>query len=231
MKLILAGTTGFVGQEVLHQCLKNPSITSLVALSRRELPESVTSNSKLKVIILNDFTSYPDTVLQELAGAESCIWSLGLRAGQSPNSESGRRIDIDYTLAAANAFATSLAPKLGDGRKFRFVYCSGIMAVRDQEKPLWFMQEPRRIRGEVENKLVELGKLHPDAIETFIVRPGAILSKENKLPVMIVRLSRSIRVDELSAVMVNTALHGTETQIMEVGALQTEGSTLLKSSG
>ena len=29
---------------------------------------------KLKVIILNDFTAYPDTVLEELAGAEACIW-------------------------------------------------------------------------------------------------------------------------------------------------------------
>ena len=69
-------TTGFIGQEVLHQCLQNPSITSLVALSRRDLPGSATGNPKLKVLILNDFTSYPDTVLQELAGAESRIYYL-----------------------------------------------------------------------------------------------------------------------------------------------------------
>lgn len=74
MKLILTGPTGFIGQEVLHQCLQYPGITSLIALSRRDLPDSATSNPKLKVVILNDFTSYPDTVLHELAGAEACIW-------------------------------------------------------------------------------------------------------------------------------------------------------------
>ena len=73
MKVILAGTTGFIGQEVLHQCLRNPFITSIVALSRRPLTDC-TSNPKLKVVILEDFMSYPTSVLQELAGAESCIW-------------------------------------------------------------------------------------------------------------------------------------------------------------
>ena len=73
MKVILAGATGFIGSETLRQCLKSPSITSVVVLSRRSLPESVTSNPKLKVI-MNDFTTYPDTVLEQLAGAEACIW-------------------------------------------------------------------------------------------------------------------------------------------------------------
>jgi uncharacterized protein YbjT (DUF2867 family) len=74
MKVILAGATGFIGSETLHQCLKSPSITSVAVLSRRSLPESVTSNPKLKVIIMDDFAAYPDTVLGELAGAEACIW-------------------------------------------------------------------------------------------------------------------------------------------------------------
>jgi hypothetical protein len=72
MKAILSGATGFIGLEALRQCLKSPSITSVVVLSRRGLPKSVTSNPKLKVIIMNDFTAYSDTVLEELAGAEAC---------------------------------------------------------------------------------------------------------------------------------------------------------------
>lgn len=74
MKLILTGSTGFIGQEVLSQCLLHPDITSLVALSRRPLPSSVTNSPKLKVVILEDFTSYPENVLKELEGAEACIW-------------------------------------------------------------------------------------------------------------------------------------------------------------
>jgi uncharacterized protein YbjT (DUF2867 family) len=74
MKVILSGATGFIGSEALRQCLKSSSITSVVVLSRRNLEDSVTSNPKLKVIIMNDFTAYPETVLKELAGAEACIW-------------------------------------------------------------------------------------------------------------------------------------------------------------
>lgn len=73
MRVILAGSTGFIGREVLNQCLKNPSITSILALSRRELPSPV-NDPRLKVVILKDFASYPDSVLEELAGADACIW-------------------------------------------------------------------------------------------------------------------------------------------------------------
>jgi hypothetical protein len=71
MKVILAGSSGFIGKEVLRQCLQNPSITSLVALSRRPLPEN---DPKLKTVLMEDFTSYSPSVLQELEGADSCIW-------------------------------------------------------------------------------------------------------------------------------------------------------------
>ena len=74
MKIILTGSTGFIGNEILHQCVNSPDISSIVALSRRELPKDVTSNAKLEVIILKDFTTYSDDVLKRLAGAEACIW-------------------------------------------------------------------------------------------------------------------------------------------------------------
>jgi hypothetical protein len=74
MKIILAGTTGFVGTEVLAQALADPRITSLVVLSRKPLPQSITENEKVTVKILDDFLTYPDSLLEELAGAEGCIW-------------------------------------------------------------------------------------------------------------------------------------------------------------
>jgi uncharacterized protein YbjT (DUF2867 family) len=74
MKIILTGSTGGIGTEVLQQCLQHPSITSIVALSRRTLPASVTSNPKLTVIMMEDFLSYSDIVLRQLDGAQACIW-------------------------------------------------------------------------------------------------------------------------------------------------------------
>ena len=77
MKVIITGVTGFIGGGVLQRCLAHPSITSVVALSRRDILNAAgTSNPKLKVVILEDFSSYPENVLNELVGAEACIWYI-----------------------------------------------------------------------------------------------------------------------------------------------------------
>jgi uncharacterized protein YbjT (DUF2867 family) len=74
MKVILTGSTGFIGGEVLNQAISHPSITSLICLTRRALPDVVTSNPKVKVIMIDDFATYLPEVLSQLEGAECCIW-------------------------------------------------------------------------------------------------------------------------------------------------------------
>jgi hypothetical protein len=76
MKVILTGVTGFIGHETLLQCIANPSITSIVALSRRALPDIIPVSSKLSTVIVEDFTNYKPEILKELAGAEACIWCV-----------------------------------------------------------------------------------------------------------------------------------------------------------
>lgn len=63
-----------------------------------------------------------------------------------PDNDTARTVIIDYTLAAAEAFNQASILEGGKPKKFRFVYCSGAAAERDQIKPLWFMQDYRRIR-------------------------------------------------------------------------------------
>jgi hypothetical protein len=79
MKLIIGGSTGFVATELLSQALKNPAITSIIALGRREatVPADADSNAaktKLRSIICENFEEYPDSVKSELANADACIW-------------------------------------------------------------------------------------------------------------------------------------------------------------
>src|ERR1700761_4982050 len=78
MKIIITGATGFIGREVVQQCLTNSAVTSIVCISRRDLPESVKSNSKVKVIILKDWSSFSEDVMDELTGAEACVWCVSL---------------------------------------------------------------------------------------------------------------------------------------------------------
>lgn len=74
MKLVLAGSTGLVGYEVLLQCLAHPRITSVVTLTRRELPSSLPQSEKPKSMIVSYFTNYSEEVMRELQSAEACIW-------------------------------------------------------------------------------------------------------------------------------------------------------------
>jgi hypothetical protein len=79
MKLIVAGSTGFVGTEVIRQALSNPAITSIIALARRETPVPQSAGpdvAKLKSVVCSDFSSYSEDVKKELAGADACIWYI-----------------------------------------------------------------------------------------------------------------------------------------------------------
>ncbi|KAK3368662.1 hypothetical protein B0H63DRAFT_488899 [Podospora didyma] len=144
LKVVLGGSTGFIGKEILRQCIQHPDITSIVALTRRQLPAPV--DPKVSVVIPDDWLNYSPAVLQAIEGADACIWAIGKGPQKITTEEEANEIKKfcnDYTLAAAKALTP--APD-SSGKKFRFVYLSGMSAERDQDKALWFMQEFRRIR-------------------------------------------------------------------------------------
>ena len=77
MHLILTGATGLIGSSVLHHMLGNDAITAVSILSRRPVPMAE-GHEKAKVILHNDFKSYPDDLLEQLKGASGCVWALGV---------------------------------------------------------------------------------------------------------------------------------------------------------
>lgn len=75
MKVILTGSTGFIGSEVLAQCLTNPKITKIIILSRRPISSNALAAHKdAKVVIMQDFKVYSDKVLEQIEDADACIW-------------------------------------------------------------------------------------------------------------------------------------------------------------
>lgn len=153
-----------------------------------------------------------------------------------PDNETSRKVSIDYTLAAAQAFEQSFSPTTDGEKTFRFVYLSGAGAEKDQTKSLWAMQDYRRIRvcisladpfnyvepkltlnaqGEVENKLIAYAKDHESRFESYIMRPGMVLSKEMTIRSLVFGLGPSVKVDALAQVMIDLALQGNERQVLE----------------
>ena len=115
MKVILTGSTGFIGSEVLRQCLANSAITSIIALSRKPIPDSAgTENSRLKTVILKDFESYSEDILQDLAGAEACIWyrSVLLPPGNEANESRTGPLEAQQGPLTNHARSTLIIPWL-----------------------------------------------------------------------------------------------------------------------
>lgn len=82
MKLVVVGGTGFVGGEVIRLALQNKSITSIVALARRQVPipkhtRPDADTAKLHSVLLEDWERpYPDHVVEHLRQADACVWSV-----------------------------------------------------------------------------------------------------------------------------------------------------------
>ena len=76
MHLILTGATGTCGSAVLRHCLADPAVTRLTIISRRPIPQAE-GQDKAKVLIHGDFAEYPQSVLDQLKGADGCVWALG----------------------------------------------------------------------------------------------------------------------------------------------------------
>lgn len=75
MKLVIAGATGLLGSELVHQSLRMPAVSSVVALGRRAVSAPDGANAaKLKNVIVEDFGSYSEDVRREFEGAGACIW-------------------------------------------------------------------------------------------------------------------------------------------------------------
>ncbi|KAL7935970.1 hypothetical protein V8C35DRAFT_296500 [Trichoderma chlorosporum] len=179
MKLIIVGSSGFVGKEVVRQALLSPSITSIVAIARREtpVPESLKDSSdaaKLNSVVCDDFLNYSDNVKQHLSDADACIWLMAVTPSNSRKMswDEVRKICLDYTVAGLEELAK--IPRSNATKPLQFVYVSGSNAERDQSKKPWILGEYCLMRGEIETRVLDFAKNSNNTIEACIVKPGLI---------------------------------------------------------
>lgn len=159
MKLVIGGSTGYLGAEVVRQALSHPLITSVVALARREtqIPKDIDpqiAQSKLRSLTCSNFKDYPQDVRAEISDADACIWyiqcfscrycltlhrliAITPARSKTYSWEEVNEICFDYAVSAADTFAK--LPRDGKNTPFRFLYVSGFNATQDPSKKPWLL--------------------------------------------------------------------------------------------
>lgn len=75
-KIIVTGATGFIGSNVVRQCIRDKTVDEILVLTRKPIDEELSRNPKVTVVQHEEFSQYPDELLEQLKGALGCIWCV-----------------------------------------------------------------------------------------------------------------------------------------------------------
>ena len=140
MKVILFGATGMVGQGVLHECLLDADVESVLVIGRSSTGQR---HAKLREILHDNFLDF-SAIESELRGYDACFFCLGV-SSIGMNEERYRHLTYDVTMAAATTLA-----KLNPGMVFIYVTGRGTDST-EHGRLMW-----ARIKGKTENDLLKL---------------------------------------------------------------------------
>jgi hypothetical protein len=232
MKLVLTGGTGFIGQEILTQCIAHHYVDHVYVLTRRPLDDRF-SHKKVSQILHEDFEIYPEYLLQRFReeGVEACIWALGGPVGAFKDLDEARKVGVNYVAAASEAFEKDIArhlepyegfpashPRPGQRRfPFRFIFISAWGAEQDQFRRLWMYNDSRKIKGAAERAIFSTARNAEErdghkCFEVISLRPGNVLrgTSDGMGTVLTEAIIPSIVVDRLAKTAIKTAFHGAD---------------------
>ncbi|WP_428328578.1 NAD-dependent epimerase/dehydratase family protein [Mucilaginibacter sp.] len=209
IKAIITGTTGMVGEGVLHECLQHPDVASVLVINRK--PCEVT-HPKLKEIIHADFFDIT-AIESQLSGYNACYFCSGV---SSVGMKEPEYYKMTYTLTLHVAETLSRV-----NPEMTFCYASGSGTDSTEKgRSMW-----ARVKGKTENDLMKL-----PFKRVFNFRPGymhPIKGLKNVLPYYkyigwLYPAFRTIfpnfvsTLTELGLAMINVTRFGYTKQILEV---------------
>jgi uncharacterized protein YbjT (DUF2867 family) len=154
MHVLITGTTGMVGEGVLHTCLAHPAITKVTLLNRKSVG---VQHPKLTEVLHANFYDLA-AVEEKLTGIDACFFCLGV---SSVGMESEAYYKATYTLTMHVA-ETLL--NLNAGMQFCYISGQGTDS-SEKGRVAW-----ARVKGKTENDLRKMSFK-----KVFAYRPGFIL--------------------------------------------------------
>ena len=140
IKAIITGTTGMVGEGVLHECLLHLDVESVLVINRR--PCNV-RHPKLKEILHQDFSDF-SAIEKELIGYNAGYFCMGV-SSIGMNEETYKHLTYDLTMALAQTLA-----KLNPDMTICYVSGAGTDS-SEKGRIMW-----ARVKGKTENDLLRL---------------------------------------------------------------------------
>ncbi len=137
---IILGTTGMIGEGVLHKSLEHPYVESVLVINRQ--PCGV-QHKKLKEIIHKDFFDLRP-IKDQLSGYNACFFCLGV-SSMGMNEGDYRNMTYNLTLNFAKTV-------LELNQDMTFTYVSGAGTDSSEKgRSMW-----ARIKGKTENDLIKM---------------------------------------------------------------------------
>jgi hypothetical protein len=209
IKAIITGTTGMVGEGVLHECLKHPDVERVLLINRRT---ANVQHPKLKEILHNNFYDL-SAVKEQLSGYNACYFCLGTTSvGKS--KEEYTRITFDLT----KTFADTLI-EINPGMVFCYVSGAGTDS-SEKGKIMW-----ARVKGRTENYILNLGFKDAYMFRPALIAPTEGLNNTLTLYKFFAPLIPFVKLfspkhicslKQIGLAMINSVLKGYDNKILEV---------------
>lgn len=208
IKAIITGSTGMVGEGVLHECLLHPDVESVLVINRKPCGQT---HAKLQEIIHPDFFDLTP-IESRLTGYNACFFCAGVSSVGMKEAEY-TRVTYDLTMN----FAQTLC-RLNPGMTFCYVSGSGTDST--EKGRMWWA----RVKGRVENDLVKM----PFKTACNFRPPFMLPTKGLKNTLSFYKYinwlypvcrpvfpNYFITLKELGVAMINCALYGSEKKVLE----------------
>ncbi len=203
MRVLILGSTGMVGSEVLKECLKTHQITDIIVINR----EQMNTNKKVKKIVHTNFLNFSN-IRKEIINHDICFYCIGVYTGDV-SKEKFKEITYDYL--------TSLAKTIESNKT---IFCLLSAGGANSKSNILFA----KWKGKAEDELMKLNFKH-----IYIFRPAYIYpsdkTKQKKsifykmieilYPLFKKFSSFSITSNQLAKVMIQISLSNTNNKIFK----------------
>jgi uncharacterized protein YbjT (DUF2867 family) len=213
MKVLIAGSSGMIGELILKHCLNSVEINEVRSLVRKP---SITKHEKLKEIVIENFEDY-SKYIDLFKGIDVAFFCIGVYTGQVA--------DDLFKIITVNFAAEFDAALKRESPKVTLCLLSGMGADRTEKSRTAFA----KYKGMAENQISALN------MKFYTFRPAYIYPVEpRKEPNIGYQFFRfiypaikylgkdlSIRSTELASAMFKVGLNGAETEVLEDGRYYT----------